>query len=291
MEGLATYVRYFVEECRVNESLFEGKLSCLTMAFEEMCIIEDNRYPRVATYSLNSIDEPKPLEAATPGYNNIIDLTTTPELESPSVWVGLDSFEFEDSLGPTKASAKLCKGYILSFSNGKSPNTSYPFALHNTLILPWDYSLQNGVMTLFSLTCVTFVDEGIQSCRNCQYLRGNEILEKILMRINKGIHENAGHAYYGFSALSEVLHRRTQQLRISELRGLNQAKKLLSKATVLSDQKRLLMAIASGKVNRVDCILSIGLRQKKSTPPRGYLSHMLLPQKATITRKASRRRT
>ena len=55
--------------------------------------------------------------------------------------------------------------------------------------------------------------------------------------MDEGIHENAGYAYYGFSALSEVLHRRTQQLRISELRGLNEAKKLLSKATVLSDQK------------------------------------------------------
>ena len=120
------------------------------MALEEMCIIEDNHYPRVATYSLDSINKPKPLEAAMPGYNNIIDLMTTPELKSPSVWIGLDSFEFEDSLGPTKASAKLCKEYILPFSNGKSPHTSYPFALHDTLILPWDYLLQNGVMTLFS---------------------------------------------------------------------------------------------------------------------------------------------
>jgi hypothetical protein len=54
------------------------------------------------------------------------------------------------------------------------------------------------------------------------------------------------------------------------LRGLNQAKKLLSKATVLSDQKRLLMAIASGKVSRVDRVLSIGLRQKKGA--RGLLA-------------------
>ena len=129
MEGLATYMRYFVEERGVNESLFEGKLLHLMMALEEMHVMEDNHYPRVATYSLNSINEPKPLEAATPGYNNIIDLTITPELKSLSVWDG-------DSLGPTKVSAKLCKGYILQFSNGKSSHTSYPFALHNTLILP-----------------------------------------------------------------------------------------------------------------------------------------------------------
>ena len=119
-------------------------------------------------------------------------------------------------------------------------------------------------MALFSRVCLVFADEGRQSCRPCMLLGENKILENILTRINEGVHENAGYAYYGFSAMSELLHRRTQQLRISELKGLNQAKKLLSKATVLSDQKRLLMAIASGQVNRVDCLLSIGLHQNKS---------------------------
>ena len=181
-----------------------------------------------------------------------------------------NSFEFEDSLGTINTSANLCKGYVLVYSDGKSPHTSYPFALHDTLVLPWDYALRNGVMALFSRACLVFVDESEQSCRPCQLLRENKTLEKILARIDEGVHENAGYAYYGFSALSEVLHRRTQQLRISELRGLNQAKKLLSKATVLSDQKRLLMAIASGNVNRVDRILSIGLHQNKGV--RGLLA-------------------
>jgi len=45
--------------------------------------------------------------------------------------------------------------------------------------------------------------------------------------------------------------------------GMNQARKLLSKAIALSDQKRLLMAIASGKVSHVDRLISIGLCQKK----------------------------
>jgi hypothetical protein len=238
VEGLTMYVRYFVEERGVNESLFEGKLSHMMMALEEMCVVNDNPIYKIQNSPLHSINEPKPPQSATPDYdniidltttpepeslpqsatpdyNNIIDLTTTPEPESLPVVIGLDSFEFEDSLGPTKASAELCKGYILPFSNGKSPHNSYPFALHDTLILPWDYSLRNGVMTLFSRTCVTFVDEGTQSCPKCQLLQGNEMLEKILRRIDEGIHENAGYAYYGFSALSEVLHCRTQQLRIS----------------------------------------------------------------------------
>src|SRR5271155_4708451 len=54
------------------------------------------------------------------------------------------------------------------------------------------------------------------------------------------------------------------------LRGLNQAKKLLVKAAALSDQKRLLMAIASGRASRVDRLINIGLRQKKGA--RGLLA-------------------
>ena len=36
VEGLAIYARYFIEERGVNESLFEGKLSHLMIALEEM---------------------------------------------------------------------------------------------------------------------------------------------------------------------------------------------------------------------------------------------------------------
>ena len=45
VEGLAMYVGYFVEERGVNESLFEGKLSHLMMALEEMCVIGDTSNP------------------------------------------------------------------------------------------------------------------------------------------------------------------------------------------------------------------------------------------------------
>ena len=179
-------------------------------------------------------------------------------------------FEFEGSLEPMNALAILCKGYTLGFSNGKSPHTSYPFALHDTMVLPWDYALRNGVMSLFARTCTRLAKNGGDSCQPCQLLRRNKALEKILTRMEEGVHEKAVYAYYGFLALAELLCRKTQQVQISELRGLNQAKKLLSKATVLSDQKRLLMAIASGKVNRVDRLLAIGLRQKKGA--RGLLA-------------------
>lgn len=144
--------------------------------------------------------EPEGASSSQVGQNlpDVIDLTTITEPEGQ---------EFKESLGLSNMLANCCKGYALTFSNGKSPHTSYPFALHDTLVLPWDYSLRNGVMTLFSWTCIGLVKEAGQSCRPCQLLRGNSTLEGILTRMEEGVHESAGYAYYGFSALSEFLRR------------------------------------------------------------------------------------
>ena len=66
-----------------------------------------------------------------------------------------------------------------------------------------------------------------------------------------------------------MLHRKDQLVECYRLRGLKQARKLLAKATALSDQKRLLMVIASGKASHIDRLISLGLRQKKGA--RGLL--------------------
>lgn len=64
--------------------------------------------------------------------------------------VDVDTFEYEDTVKRLKMSAPACVGFILNFPDGKSPHTAYPFALHDTLVLPWDYLLKNGVMKLFA---------------------------------------------------------------------------------------------------------------------------------------------
>ncbi|KAF8816849.1 hypothetical protein BYT27DRAFT_7220499 [Phlegmacium glaucopus] len=161
--------------------------------------------------------------------------------------VNVDTFEYEDTVERPKMSAPLCKGFTPIFPEGKSPHTAYPFALHDTLILPWDYTLKNGVMILFAHSCARLSED-------------NE----------DGIHKKTGFLYHGFSGLHKMLHRKNQTIEFYRLRGLNQAKKLLAKATALSDQKQLLMAVASGKVSHVDRLLSIGLQQKKG--PHGLLA-------------------
>ncbi|KAF8810813.1 hypothetical protein BYT27DRAFT_7221830 [Phlegmacium glaucopus] len=148
-----------------------------------------------------------------------------------------------------KESALPCKGFTPTFPEGKSPHTAYPFALHDTLILPWDYTLKNGVMILFARSCAGLSEDNGQSCQPCRRLIKNKTLEGIFMWIEDGIHKKTGFLYHGFKFYC--------------LCGLNQAKKLLAKARALSDQKQLLMAIVSGKVSRLDRLLSIGLQQKK----------------------------
>ena len=198
------------------------------------------------------------------------DLPASIEQPSEDAIIDVDAFEYEDTLKQPKKSATACEGYAIIFPDGKSPHTAYPFVLHDTIILPWDYALKNGVMKLFARSCRGLSGGSGVTCQSCRNLAKNETLESILTRMEDGIHENAGFAYYGFSGLQEILRRKNQLIEFYRLRGLNQAKKLLVKAAALSDQKRLLMAIASGRASRVDRLINIGLRQNKGA--RGLLA-------------------
>lgn len=64
--------------------------------------------------------------------------------------IDMDVFEFEDSLRKKGLSGGTCEGYALDLPVGKSPYSCYPFALHDTLILLWDFKVKNGMMTLFA---------------------------------------------------------------------------------------------------------------------------------------------
>ena len=53
-----------------------------------------------------------------------------------AVFIDTDAFEYKDILKGPKTSAVACEGYVINFLDGKSPHTAYPFALHDTIILP-----------------------------------------------------------------------------------------------------------------------------------------------------------
>jgi hypothetical protein len=133
----------------------------------------------------------------------------------------------EDS-NPQKKTGKMlaetCKGYTLVFPKGKSPYTCYPFALHDTLILPWDFKVKNGMMTLFAQNCTGQVDVGASSCRPCQHLVKNQTLEGTRTRIDEGVHENSAFAYHGFSGLQDMLHQKNRRIEFYRMWGVEPSK-------------------------------------------------------------------
>jgi hypothetical protein len=78
--------------------------------------------------------------------------------------INVDAFEYEDTLRQQKTSVAVCEGYTLIFPAGKTSHTAYPFALHDTIILPWDFALKNGVMKLFARSCHGLSEGSCQPC-------------------------------------------------------------------------------------------------------------------------------
>jgi len=191
--------------------------------------------------------------------------TTTPNAKvatiSPKEIIDIDSFKIPSKR--TDQPLSKCQGYILAFPPGKTPYSAYPFALHDSRSLPWDFEVNNGVMTLFSRTCSHTLPSPNTACRSCASLPKNKSLEGIITRLENGVHLKLPFIYHGVGGLIEVLHRKGEQNQFLRLRGLNQARSLLGKATALSDYKRLVLAIASGKVSRVSQVVNIALEQRK----------------------------
>lgn len=78
-----------------------------------------------------------------------------------------------------------------------------------------------------------------------------------------GVHENAPFVYHGIDGLIQLLQRKNDQIDFYRLKGLNQARSLLRNARALENHKRFMIAIASGKVERVDRLIRIALNQNK----------------------------
>ena len=187
--------------------------------------------------------------------------------------IDVELFELENNQQQNKVSVVECKGYSVEFPDGKSPHSAYPLALHDTSTLPWTCKFDERGLTLFAQSCLGQPGEHSASCQPCRNLAKNRSLDRVLTRMKDGVHANVPYAYHDFSGLQEIINRKNQQIEFYRFRGLNQAKKLLGKVAALSEQKRLLMAIASGEVQRVDRIISIGLLQKKGA--RGLLASVL----------------
>ena len=160
-----------------------------------------------------------------------------------------------------------CCGFQLVIPEGRNAYTDYPFLLHNEQSLPWEVDgiTQGGrAMVLRAHACKKTVKEDIKTCQQCRQLERGGFLPGIVKRIVDGVHENTPLAYYGAGRLVEVVRRKDRQIQGLRFGKLNAAKRLHGVISVLSDSKRLLVAISSGDVKNPDRILRRGLKHDRS---------------------------
>lgn len=155
-----------------------------------------------------------------------------------------------------------CEGIPVEFPQGKNQHISYPFGLHNERDIPWDYRSTRGKFFIQSLLCRKPPVSAGRACDDCRALTSIPLYNKIMDRIRNGVHENTPLIYHGFGGVLEVARRKTEQVRQLRLTKLNTSRKLLSKATALDDHKQWMMAIASGRVERVASLVQAGLKHK-----------------------------
>ncbi|KAH8992886.1 hypothetical protein EDB86DRAFT_2806036, partial [Lactarius hatsudake] len=106
-----------------------------------------------------------------------------------------------------------------------------------------------------------------------------------------GVHENTPLIYHRIGGLVEVARHKTEQVWQLQLTKLNASRRLLGKATALDNHKQWIMAIASGRVDRVASLVQAGLKHKagiktliqqyehvaeKLYQPKGYLNEDLM---------------
>ncbi|KAG9083015.1 hypothetical protein FS749_006369 [Ceratobasidium sp. UAMH 11750] len=205
-----------------------------------------------------------------------IDVPANPSANSNQdevIWTEiLDSLDGQRLLQPNQIDNEMllvpnlalpwCSGIPLTFPSGCSPYTSYPFQLHDRRTVPWSIRIEpEGTMHLVSSVCQTTIDiPGHKACSSCEEITNHPVLEGIVRRANQGTHENTPRQYLSVTMLLELLGQKTSQIDTMRVQNLAQARKIATLVRNLDDYKRLTMAIGSGRVERVNALVSVALR-------------------------------
>lgn len=157
-----------------------------------------------------------------------------------------------------------CSGVVVPFPPGQEPYGSYPFGLHQHYSLPWDIHIVGGILRTQSSTCHQTRRADKDACEKCLSLLSHTVLKGIIRRLDDGIHENTPHHYKPIGGLISVIRRKDDYARTLLLINLTETRKLARRAKTLDDHKKFLMAVASGKVQRIHALVSVAMRGKAS---------------------------
>jgi hypothetical protein len=98
------------------------------------------------------------------------------------------------------------------------------------------------------------------ACDKCRALTSTTLYEGIIDRIEGGVHESTPLVYHGVGGLITAVRRRIDQVQQLRMIKMNDNRKLQGKAAALDDHKQWILAIASGRVDRVASLVQAGLK-------------------------------
>ncbi|KAG8769199.1 hypothetical protein FRC12_005103 [Ceratobasidium sp. 428] len=204
-----------------------------------------------------------------------INLDTEETLTDIDYTYGLNNQDHEDDHTKHKARCEelvapgvprtSCKGVMLTLPPECSPYTSYPFQLHLDEDLPWSIHIERGgTMYLVSTSCQSNIEvSGREACVECEKIPRNPIVDGIIQRTRE-YHENTPWRFLPSSILLQLLREKTNLIDTMRVQNLAQTRKIATVTRNLDDHKRFIMAIGSGRVERVNSLVAVGLRNGSS---------------------------
>ncbi|KAF5334132.1 hypothetical protein D9758_018620 [Tetrapyrgos nigripes] len=233
VEAYFRFVSYFVMERGVDPVMFEPRTEVLNEAMEDY------------------LDAPLPKLTDQANIEPDVNLAigSAPEITT------IDHIDLTNDLVDLARINVYCKGYELTFPEGTSPHTTYPFTLHHYYNLPWVYSVGcDNQMILQSRECTDDRDVEDGTCGACRCLARNEILAGIVERFD-ALPDKVKFIFHGYDQLIEQLHRKDHHINSLKLQVLNNTRLLQNRAKALDDHKRFIRAIKDENVEAVDRLI------------------------------------
>ncbi|KAF8154518.1 hypothetical protein B0H34DRAFT_809113 [Crassisporium funariophilum] len=264
IDGLYLYFKSCIEDIKIEPALLEGKIERVV---EAMILCGSTR-------SAGS-DKNESLTAVTSSQG----LSVKPNDErsrSPSLEIIAEAHEMSTTSAhapPVDAvpPAVPCPGYKMKLPPTASPYSSYPSTIHSVLTLPWDIFIHKNGIQLFSTMCskaACSTKKGKETealpCMACAQLRTNTALQGIEDRLENGNHENTSYAYLTPVETSDLLRRKTGQVKRLKLNALNKASALSVRNRRLDAWKRLAVAVGREDIPRIRSLMAREVRAGSS---------------------------
>jgi hypothetical protein len=161
---------------------------------------------------------------------------------------------------------RRCHGLRLDFGNGHTPAFSYPSQIHGARSVPWTTQYSGNELWIQSDTCENkiFSMDKTATCSPCRKLLKHDIIQGIMERHKLGARENTPYQWLSHNQVSQLLHRKDEQINNLKLARLNLERSLLHRARSLTDFKRFIFAVARGDIPRLHSLVATAQKRGSS---------------------------